>query len=319
MQSLHPARGPVSGRSGVPALVAAVLLVSAPALAQRGAIRGKIVDPDGMPLAGVQISVVLLDGGGRPVRLETNEKGEFIRAGLRVELYRVSFELEGYEPLQAMVTVTNGGQAYINETMNPLPEGVLSQAQADRADRHLQQAQDAFEDGDYATAVTEFNGFIGLMPTSGPAHFNLAAAHERLDDYPAAIAAYEKAYELGPAMEEGLLAVADLHGRMKAWDQALAAFDRVMELVEGNAVRLFNYAVYASNAGREQLADEFYEKATVADPEFAPAFLQVGMAKARKEDREGAIAALERYLEIDPDGAQAVMVHEILDSLRPSG
>lgn len=321
MQSRHPVRRSFPPRGGALTLAAPMLLFAAlPALAQRGAVRGQITDPDGEPLAGVAIEIVLLDGGGRPVRLETNEKGEFIRAGLRVEMYRVSFQLEGYEPLQAMVTVTNGGQSYINEILHPLPEGVLSQADADRADQHLQKAQDAFQDGDFETAAAEFGGFLELVPNSGPAWFNLAAARERLDDHAAAIEAYERAFELDPSMSEGMLAVGDLYGRMQEWDQALAAFDRVKELVEASAVNLFNYAVYASNADREELADEFYEKASVVDPEFAPAFLQLGMAKARKEDREGAIAAFERYLEIDPDGAQASVVHELLDTLRqPSG
>ena len=296
-----------------------VLGLAWPALAQRGAIRGKIVDPDGAPLAGVSVSIVLLDGGGRPIDIETNENGEFTRAGLRSQDYRVSLELEGYEPLQAMVSVSSGGQAFINETLHPLPEGVLSPAQAVLADAHLEAAQGAFEAGDFQTAVTEFEGFLELMPSSAPAYFNLAAAHERLEDYPAAIAAYEKAYELGPEMAEGILAVADLHGRMEDWDAALAAFDRVLDLVEASAVNLFNYAVYASNAERPDLAEEFYEKATVADPEFATAFYQLGLAKARKEDREAAIAAFERFLELDPDGALAASALEVLDALRQPG
>ena len=314
MKSLHSAHG-----RWLLVAVALLLLVAAPALAQRGAVRGKITDPDGNPVPGVQVSIVLLDGGGRPVRIETNDRGEFLRAGLPVQMYRVSFELDGWEPLQAMVTVSNGGQSVINETLFPLPEGVLSQAQADRADKHLQAAQDAFQDGNFQDAVTEFNGFLELVPNSGPAHFNLAAAHERLQDYPAAIAAYEKSYELDDSMLEAIMAVGDLHGRQKEWEQALAAFDRAMGLVEGNAVNLFNYAVYASNADRVELADEFYEKSAAADPEFAPAHLHIGMAKARKEDREGAIAAFERYLEIEPDGAQSARVIEILDQLRQPG
>ena len=320
VQSLETARrrGPV--RSGG-LLLATVMALSAaaPALAQRGAVRGVIKDPDGNPLAGVQISIVLMDGGGRPIRVETNEKGEFIRAGLRVENYRVSFELERYEPVQAIVTVTNGGQAFIDEVMNPLPEGTLTQAEADRANAHLETGQSAFQDGDYGRAATEFRGYIALVPDSAAAYFNLAAALEQTDDHAGAIEAYEKAFELDSSMGQGLLAVADLHSRAQRWEEALAAFNRVLPLVEESALNLFNYAVSASNAGQDDLAAEYYGKATVVDPDFAPAFLYLGMAKVRQEDNEGAIAALERYLELDPDGEQAVTVHELLDSLRQQG
>ena len=314
MKSVHPAHG-----RWLLVAVALLLLVAAPALAQRGAVRGKITDPDGNPVPGVQVSIVLLDGGGRPVRIETNDNGEFLRAGLPVQMYRVSFELDGWEPLQAMVTVSNGGQSVINEILHPLPEGVLSQAQADRFNEASLGARDAFVDGDFETAVAETLELIALTPDSGSLYFNLAASYEEMEDYPAAITAYEKAYELDDSMLQAIMAVADLYGRQQQWDQALEAFDRSMELVEGNAVNLFNYAVYASNTGRVELADEFYAKSAAADPEFAPAVLQVGMAKARQEDRDGAIAAFERYLEIDPDGAQAAMVQEILDQLRQPG
>ena len=316
MQSVHW----TARKAGLFVLAAAFVLSAAvPALAQRGAIRGKIVDPDGNPVPDVQVSIVLLDGGGRPIRVKTNDKGEFLRAGIPVQMYRVSFELEGWEPLQAMVTVSNGGQSVINETLYPLPEGVLSQAQADQFNAASQQAQDAFAAGDFAAAIAEFHKLIELTPDSANLYFNLAAAYERMADHAAAIEAYEKAAELDASMLEAIMAVGDLHGQQREWDQALAAFDRAMELVEGNAVNLFNYAVYASNAGKVELADEFYAKSAAADPEFAPAHLQIGMAKARQEDREGAIAAFERFLELDPDGAQAVMVQEILDQLRNPG
>ncbi len=299
--------------------VVAALLVAVPALAQRGAIRGKIVDPDGNPLEGVSVQIVLLDGGGRPINVTTNSNGEFTRAGLRVQNYRVSLELDGYEPLQAMVQVSNGGQARINETMTPLPEGVLTAVQAAEADNYLRIAQDAFDSGEWDVAVEAFRGFIGLQPQAGPAWFNLAAALERSGDHDGAIEAYEKAVELAPDLDEGLLAVADLHGQAQRWDEALTAFDRAMHFVETSAMNLFNYAVYASNAGRQEVADAFFVKATEVDPNFAPAYLQVGMTRARLEDREGAIAAFERYLELEPDGAQAVSVREILDSLRHPG
>ena len=97
VHSLHLA--PVR-KGGLLVLAAALLLaVAAPALAQRGAIRGKIVDPDGNPVPDVQVSIVLLDGGGRPIRVKTNDKGEFLRAGIPVQMYRVSFEHDQRNPV----------------------------------------------------------------------------------------------------------------------------------------------------------------------------------------------------------------------------
>lgn len=291
---------------------AAHLAAAAPALAQRGGLRGALTDPDGNPIPGVRVSIVLADGGGRPVTVETNDEGRFTRAGLQVGMYRVSMELDGWEPLQAIVNISTGSQSFIEETLFPLPEGVLSPQQAQEAESHLQAAQQAFESGDFATAAAGFLAFTELAPNSAGAFFNLGAAYERLQDYPKAIEAYERAVSLDATMKQGLLAVADLHGRLEQWSEAVAAFDRVMDLVEASAANLYNYATYAVNAGRPDLALEFYQKAANADPQLAVAHFQVGVAKYQAGDLDGAAEALPRYLDLEPAGAQADAALEVL-------
>ena len=96
----------------------------------------------------------------------------------------------------------------------------------------------------------------------------------------------------------------------------MGTFDRVMDLIENDAVALFNYAVYAGNAGSEERAAEFFEKATVADPEFGLAFFQLGMSRWQTQDNEAAIVALERFLELEPDHAQAGAAMELIEQLR---
>ena len=291
---------------------AAHLAAAAPALAQRGGLRGSLTDPDGQPIPGVQVSIVLADGGGRPVTVETNDEGRFTRAGLQVGMYRVSMELEGWEPLQAIVNISTGSQSFIEETLFPLPEGVLSPKQAQEADAHLQAAQQAFESGDLEAAAAGFLAFTELAPNSAGAFFNLGATYERLQDYAEAIEAYERAFALDSSMNQGLLAAADLHGRLEQWSEGLAAYDRAMDLVESSAVYLYNYATFAVNAGRPDLALEFYEKAANADPQLAVAHFQVGVARYQAADPEGAAEALSRYLDLEPTGAQAPAALEVL-------
>lgn len=291
---------------------AAHLAAAAPALAQRGGLRGALTDPDGQPIPGVRVSIALADGGNRPVTVETNDEGRFTRAGLQVGMYRVSMELEGWEPLQAIVNISTGSQSFIEETLYPLPEGVLSPKQAREADVHLQAAQQAFESGDLEAAAAGFLAFTELAPNSAGAFFNLGATYERLEQYAKAIEAYERAFALDSSMNQGLLAAADLHGRLEQWSEGLAAYDRAMSLVESSAVYLYNYATFAVNAGRPDLALEFYEKAATADPQLAVAHFQVGVARYQAADPEGAAEALSRYLDLEPAGAQVPAALEVL-------
>ena len=297
--------------------LAAPLAAAVPAAAQRGVLRGTLIDPDGNPVPGVQVSIVLADGGGRPLTVETNDSGQFTRAALRVGMYRVTMERDGWEPLQAIVNISSGSQAFIEETFRPLPEGVLSVSEAQQAEIHLQEAQTGFESGDWHAAVAGFQAFIQFQPNSAGAYFNLGASYERLEDYTSAILAYEQAVDLDPALNHALLAVAGLQGRQQMWNEALATFDRVPALVESSAMMLYNYATYAANAERADLAVEFYEKAANADPQLAVAHFQAGLMKYQAGDLGGAADSLDRYLDLELTGPQADAALQVLAAARP--
>ena len=321
-----PRREPATQNARPPARLAAALLLAVaahlaaavPAAAQRGALRGTLIDPDGNPVPAVQVSIVLADGGGRPITVETNDEGRFARAALRVGTYRVTMERDGWEPLQAIVNISSGSQAFIEETFRPLPEGVLSVSEAQQAEIHLQEAQSGFESGDWQTAVSGFLAFIQFQPNSAGAYFNLGASYERMDDYASAILAYEQAVDLDPSLGHALLAVAGLQGRQQQWNEALATFDRVPELVESSAMMLYNYATYAANAQRIDLAVEFYEKAANADPQLAIAHFQAGLMKYQAGDPEGAADFLDRYLDLELTGPQADAALQVLAAARPA-
>ncbi len=309
-----------------PARLAAVLLLAlaAPlaatvpaAAAQRGALRGTLLDPEGNPVPAVQVSIVLADGGGRPITVETNDQGRFARAALRVGTYRVTMERDGWEPLQAIVNISSGSQAFIEETFRPLPEGVLSVTEAQQAEIHLEQAQAGFESGDWETAVTGFLAFIQFQPNSAGAYFNLGASYERMEDFTSAILAYEQAVDLDPSLGHALLAVAGLQGRQRQWNEALATFDRVPDLLESSAMLLYNYATYAANAERADLAVEFYEKAANADPQLAVAHFQAGLMKYQAGDLDAAAGFLDRYLDLELTGPQADAALQVLAAARP--
>lgn len=297
--------------------LAAHLAAAVPAAAQRGVLRGTLTDPDGNPVPGVQVSIVLADGGGRPLTVETNDSGQFTRAALRVGMYRVTMERDGWEPLQAIVNISSGSQAFIEETFRPLPEGVLSVSEAQQAEIHLQEAQTAFESDNWEGAVAGFQAFIQFQPNSAGAYFNLGASYERLEDYTSAILAYEQAVDLDPALNHALLAVAGLQGRQQMWNEALATFDRAMELVESSAMMLYNYATYAANAERADLAVEFYEKAANADPQLAVANFQAGVMKYQTGDAAGAVDFLSRYLDLELTGPQADAALQVLAAADP--
>ena len=75
----------------MPALAIAVgVIVAAPASAQTGMIRGKVVDAEGKPAEGVAIAIEFGDGVTRKFEVKTDRRGEFIQIGLAPGNYKVT-------------------------------------------------------------------------------------------------------------------------------------------------------------------------------------------------------------------------------------
>ena len=70
------------------------------------------------------------------------------------------------------------------------------------------------------------------------------------------------------------------------------------------------------NAADLALAKESLEKLLALDPEHAAGHYQMGMIYVNQGENEAAIPHLEKYLELEPDGAQAATATGVLGYLK---
>src|SRR5262245_19514786 len=85
------------------------MLFAVPAFSQTGNISGKVVDADGKPLTGATISIDR-QGISQHFEVKTDNKGQYLHAGLPTGQYKVSVVRDG-KPLMTNenVRVTFGG------------------------------------------------------------------------------------------------------------------------------------------------------------------------------------------------------------------
>jgi Flp pilus assembly protein TadD len=167
--------------------------------------------------------------------------------------------------------------------------------------------------GDLDEASALLERAVAANPGSAAAHGNLALALEERKDVDGAERAYRKAIELDPknAMLQanlGLLLIgkgdAAAAGEQLRAALAKAQGNRAALLTIGNGLRL---------AGDAQGALRAMQGAVEAEPEVTPALLaELALAQRATEDRDGAIATLERALSLDAKYATA---HYLLGNL----
>ncbi len=293
-------------------------LVAGEAGAQMGAVRGQIVDENGNPLEGVGITLQP-DGGGRTFTTETNAKGEFVKGGLRAGQYVIQYDLEGYEQVKGRITISSGKPEYLDKvTMAELPEGVLTERTAKVAQGHLDAAMAASDTEDYKATIKSLQEFLEMVPNSAEAHFNIGAAYEKLGDTENALASYRKATEFAPDMYDAWLAMGDLCGSSQKWQEGMEALQKALELRPETGSVLFNYGAYAFNAGDVDTAEVAFEQLVQSNPTHAMGHYRLALVHVGQGDTDKAIAHIEKYLELQPDGPNAAAAKGLLKTLNQS-
>ena len=303
---------------GKASILLLMLLVATDAFAQMGGIRGRVVDEEGNPLEGVEISIQLV-GGGRAFQAKTKSKGDYMRAGIKPGTYEITYRLEGFETGRANVKIGSGRPVEMdNTTLNKLPEGVLGEQAHARASAALEAATAASGDEDYETTIANLRKFLEDVPDSGEAYFNIGAAYEQMGDMDQALSNYEKACELNPQLYLSWVAVSDIYKARQEWQKGMDALAHALEVRPNELIYRFNYGAYALNAGDMDAAEDAFRTLVETHPTHAMSHYQLGLVMVGKGQNEEGITYLEKYIELAPEGANVPVARELLDTLKPT-
>jgi tetratricopeptide (TPR) repeat protein len=293
------------------------ILAAADAFAQRGSLRGQLVDEEGNPLEGITCTIELEEGGGRATSVTTKKNGEFVKAGLQSGNYIVTCEKEGYRRLPIAAPIAAFQLSDLGSSvMYRLAPGELSESQAARAKELLEKFNLSSDSDDHQATLTSLLELSKMMPDNPEINFNIASTYEKLEDQEKALEYYRKAAELKPDFYDAWLAVGDIYGKRKSWAEAAAAMKKAIDLKATDPIALLNYAVYAQNSGDLAAAEAAYRKTLELDPGKALAHYQLGLIEVSKEQNDAAIAHFEKFLELAPTDPQADAAKSVIEALK---
>ena len=255
-------------------LLAVVLLalMAAPALAQRGLVRGKVVDEKGQPVAD---ATVTFEAVNSPTRREvkTDGKGEFQIVGVNAGDYKISATKKGVgDDLINFSIQENQNQPLsftlrAGTTSKPANTGLGAVAPADaKAAAALQarakQGVEFLNAGKDDEAIAAFTEVIATAPACTECYYNLGVGHLRKKQYPEAEAALKKAIELKADHADAYRQLVSVYNAQKKFDLAADANSKATSLAGaagaatggagggGSAEALYNQGVILFNAGK---------------------------------------------------------------------
>jgi len=315
----------------LPVLVMAMLL-AIPGFAQTGNISGKVVDTDGKPMTGVTIAIDR-QGISQHFEVKTDNKGQYLHAGLPTGQYKVSVVKDG-KPLMTndSVRVAFGGDAKTDFDLKnaKAAAGAVSdeekkkiaeeKAKADATKASFEGARAALTAKNYDEAIRLFKEASEKDPTQHVIFANLADAYSQSKKYDESAAAYKKAIELKPDEAAYYNNLGIALGNANKIDEATQALQKAAELnPTGAGQSYYNLGAVLTNRGRTKEASEAFKKSIEFNPQNAPAYYQLGISYFGSPDTiASAIPVLEKFLTMQPTGPDADAAKQLIEAAKQS-
>ena len=295
-----------------------------------GILRGQVTGPDGVGVPGVKI---VITGQERPIRTfetETNEEGRYRMMGLRDSPYEVTATTETATAM-AVFTIRGGqnltvdldlGASAAAATAALSEEDLANVARREELSASFEQGVAASAAGDYVEAIAQFEIAVSIVDTCYSCYHNIGLANLELGQIDEAEVAFKQALELRADNAASYTGLAGIYNAQRRFDEAAEMSAEAARLSGGGAgatdpVAVYNQGVIYWNAGNFPMAKEQFEQAVALDPNNADAHYQLAMASLNLGDMTSAVEALEKYIEIAPDGQNADQARAMVQQLKP--
>ena len=300
----------------VSALVLSLMALAAPAAAQTGQLKGKVVDAQNKPVDDAKVTMLAV-ATNRKFETRTNQNGEWMQIGLAPGQYAVTaekgdltqtFEVRlGLETKEVNFRLQPGGSG-----------GQMTAEQAKKEAARVEALKAAFAQGaelsnagKFDEAIAKFNEVIAQVPKCSECYVNIGAIHSRKQYWAKAEESYKKALEVNPDSVDAYTGLASVYNAQKKFTEAQAMSAEAIKRggatagSGGNAENLYNQGVIAWNANDFPKAQELFAAAIKADEKHAEAHFMLGQAYLNLGKLAEAAKEFETYTKIAPDGPNA--------------
>lgn len=298
------------------ALVLSLLALAAPASAQTGQLKGKVVDGQNKAVADAKITMVAIDTN-RKYETKSDGKGDWRQIGLPPGLYTVT-AVKG-EMTQTFDVRVGMDTKEVNFSLQPGGAGgQMTAEQAKKEAARIEGIKAAFaagaeltNAGKYDEAIAKFTEVLVAVPKCAECYVNMGAIYARKPDWTKAEESYKKALEVNPESVAAYNGLANAYNAQRKFTEAQAmnaeATKRMAATPGGGASAegLYNQGVISWNANDFPKAQELFVAAIKADEKHGESHFMLGQVYLNLGKLPEAAKEFETYTKIAPTGPNA--------------
>lgn len=300
-----------------------------------------VVSDGKKPIAGAQVVLKHMETG-RTYKAKTNKDGVFTLMGVTRGNYDIAVDDAKGEQLytekRSLVAEAGDVQKLNLDVSQGGPtreqiEAIKAQnLKAENMNALISQAKAALDAKNYQAAILPLQQLVAADPTDYEYSLALGNAQLGVGQYQDAVQSYEKGIQTAQktqpdakkpysdpakvklALSQMLSNQGNAYLKLSKTTEAIAAFTKAAEVAPNPGVAYFNLCATQYNTGNTDGAIQACDKAIAADPNRADAYfikgsLMFGLGKEGADKKytapEGTSEALNKYLELSPDGPHA--------------
>jgi tetratricopeptide (TPR) repeat protein len=296
------------------------VLVGAPAHAQTGTARGRVLDDQGQPLAEAKVLLEYLGGVTRKYETKTSKKGEYTQVGMYPGPYKITVTKEGFQGSFAEQRISLGDPTQVPDFK--MKTMATAQKEAGGGNDALKtafgHALALTQAGKLDEAEAAYKEILVTQPSIPEIYQNLGYIYSQKKDWAKAEEAYKKALELRPNYPDVAAALARVYSDSGQGDKAMETMAKAAGDNPNDAKAQFNMGIFHLNAGKSEEAIAAFTKALAADPTMADAYYHLGTLYVGQNKIADAVQSLEKFLSMNPGNAQNVATAQgLLAALKP--
>jgi tetratricopeptide (TPR) repeat protein len=303
-------------------------LVALPALAhaQVGSLAGKVVGPDGKPVADAVVTLTQT-ANSLTATVKTNSNGEWVRAGLQAgNPWNIRVKKGDLEGGMNNVRVQFNGvlelpPITITAAVDPATKARMEAEKAETAAiaKATAEVEAAIKAGDFDLAIAKYTEALVTLPGCAVCYVRMGDLHMKKDRVAEAEKAYLAAIKLDDQNSEAYNALTNIYNAQRKFDEAAKMSAKFNSIAAssgggGNAESLFNQGAIAFNQNKIAEAKPFLEKAIALKPDLAEAHYLYGMVLINEGKVPEAKKSLAEYLKLAPTGPNAPTAKAIIDT-----
>ena len=306
--------------------LAMILVAAGSAAAQgQGRVAGQVVDEDGNPLGGVQITATNPAANPPEFTTVTDNDGRFAVLGLvsgqwmfRADCTGACGESNGsprgYAPSEGPTPITQTRNPPVDFTLvrirHPLAQMLGDEAVAgvdlDAIDARITAADAAFNGGSYQQAISGYEAALTELPALSNLHFNIGNAYAQMQEHDAAVAAYDRALADDPQNQTVQVARARVRLAAGVADDAdRQLLENAASSLSASREDLYNQGEQAFAQGDIDGAAQWYERATMVDPNWAKPLFKLALVALNKGDMDTAKEFFQRTIDVNDPTSEA--------------